>query len=218
MFGHLAPPGALLCEAFGDEQPGELFAEEVTPVRHAMARRRREFALGRTCARRALARLGFDAVPIPAGPKREPIWPEGSVGSITHCRGYCAAAVGLTETYMAIGIDAEPNMALLPGLLDKIALPGERDHVRQLGPRVAWDRLLFCIKESVYKVWYPITALWLAFEQVRVDIDADSGTFGVTLLVDGSMVAVAALQAARGRFAATDDLLFSLLTLPRTAL
>lgn len=53
-----------------------------------------EFVTGRACARRALARLGVEPVPVPSGDRGEPFWPDGIVGSITHCDEYraCAAA------------------------------------------------------------------------------------------------------------------------------
>jgi 4'-phosphopantetheinyl transferase EntD len=36
-------------------------------------------------------------------------------------------------------------------------------------PEVYWDRVLFCIKESTYKAWFPLTHRWLGFEDASVD-------------------------------------------------
>jgi 4'-phosphopantetheinyl transferase EntD len=49
-------------------------------------RRREEFLLGRCAARLALRKAGlrYD-LPVLRGSRREPCWPDGFVGSITHC-------------------------------------------------------------------------------------------------------------------------------------
>ena len=76
---------------------------------------------------------------------------------MTHCPSYCAAAVAPSDVYKSIGIDAEPNESLSSGMLERIASFSERTHVQTLSnklPNVAFDRLLFCIKESVYKAWF----------------------------------------------------------------
>jgi 4'-phosphopantetheinyl transferase EntD len=52
-------------------------------------------------------------------------------------------------------------------------------------PGTHWDRMLFSVKESVYKAWFPLTQRWLGFEHASVTIDPGKGTFTVRLLVDG---------------------------------
>ncbi len=63
----------------------------------AVPRRLSEFVAGRRCAARALepslARGATDIGMIGRRPDRSPIWPAGSVGSITHTGCYAAAAV-----------------------------------------------------------------------------------------------------------------------------
>ena len=84
-----------------------LWPEEAAAVQHAVEKRRREFAVGRMLARAALAAIGDPPSAIPTGNHREPVWPAGIVGSITHCAGYCAAAVARDAMVVALGIDAE---------------------------------------------------------------------------------------------------------------
>ena len=79
----------------------------------------------RTCARIALGRLGLPPAPLLSGPKREPLWPDGVVGSITHCDGYRAVAVARADQLASIGIDAEPHAELPAGILARIALPAD---------------------------------------------------------------------------------------------
>src|SRR5208283_6057556 len=87
--------------------PGTLDAREARFVRGASARRVADFATGRRCARSALLKLGLTPESILVGPYREPVWPEGIVGSITHCPGFYAAALAHRRDLRSIGIDAE---------------------------------------------------------------------------------------------------------------
>ncbi|WP_352542194.1 hypothetical protein [Mesorhizobium sp. M0018] len=53
----------------------------------ALPLRGAEFLAGRAMADAALQALGQLTTEIPIGPDRAPVWPKGSVGSITHARG-----------------------------------------------------------------------------------------------------------------------------------
>jgi 4'-phosphopantetheinyl transferase EntD len=83
----IVPKSAACAEAFGGSPGTGLFPEEITLVARATEKRRREFTAGRECARAALAGLGLAAVPILRGYRGAPQWPDGVVGSITHCPG-----------------------------------------------------------------------------------------------------------------------------------
>src|SRR5215831_15185692 len=98
---------ALSCGAFAlsTESPPPLFPEEEASIARAVPRRQLEFALGRWCARTALARLGKSNCPLPMEANRSPRWPEGFVGSITHCDGLVAAVVAPADRIEGIGLD-----------------------------------------------------------------------------------------------------------------
>ncbi|MEU2758298.1 MULTISPECIES: 4'-phosphopantetheinyl transferase family protein [Streptomyces] len=63
----------------------DLYPQEARIVERAVALRKREFATTRRCAREALARLGLPPVPILSDRHGAPRWPEGVLGSLTHC-------------------------------------------------------------------------------------------------------------------------------------
>jgi 4'-phosphopantetheinyl transferase EntD len=177
---------AACAESFGASRGTGLFPEEEALVARATERRRAEFATGRECAREALAALGLGKVPILRGYRGAPRWPAGIAGSITHCRGYCAAAVARTKDLAAIGLDVEPNAALPGGVLEMVTQPAERGRLRDLAaarPEISWDCLLFCAKEAVYKAWFPLTGRWLGFADADITINAADGTFHARLLV-----------------------------------
>lgn len=188
MIERLLPDQVVSVEAF-DDVPGEpVFAGEADLVATAVESRRREFVTARRCAREALAQLGHPPVAIRPGPKREPRWPAGIAGSITHCRGYRAAAVAPVEAVASLGIDAEPHDPLPGGVEETVALGAERAMLAALAashPGTHWDRLLFSAKESLYKVWYPLTGRWLGFDEARLTL-SPGGSFTACILTDGA--------------------------------
>ena len=97
-----------------------------------MEKRRREFVTARRCAREALASLGQAPGPIGVGPSREPQWPAGLVGSITHTRGFRAAAVAPQSVVASIGIDAEQNEPLPDGVEKFVSVEGELEMLAAL--------------------------------------------------------------------------------------
>ena len=103
--------------------------EEEPLIAKSVAKRRNEFITVRYCARLALEELGVPPVPILKGEKGEPCWPDGVVGSLTHCEGFRGAAVGRTDAARSVGIDAEPHDVLPKGVLDAISLPAERSEL-----------------------------------------------------------------------------------------
>jgi 4'-phosphopantetheinyl transferase EntD len=108
---------------------------------------------------------------------------------MTHCSGYRAAVVARSRTVRSVGIDAEPDAALPPAMLDLVLRSEERARLRTISeafPDRHWDRILFCAKEAVFKAWFPIARSWLDFLDVSVAVRAD-GTFRA--LVHASPVA-----------------------------
>ena len=205
-------------ESFGDDPTADLFPQERVFLARAAESRRREFATARACARAAMARLGQSAVALLPGRGGAPQWPNGVIGSITHCAGYRAAAVGLTRYVASMGVDAEPNEALPDhGMLGLIALDGERVRLGELAvrmPDVCWDRLLFSAKESVYKTWYPLARCWLGFESVDIVIDPHGSMFTARLLVEGPLVNGAPLTHLSGRWLSSQGLLVTAVVIP----
>ncbi|NUR63823.1 MAG: 4'-phosphopantetheinyl transferase superfamily protein [Catenulispora sp.] len=174
MLSSLLPAEVAVAETFDDPSDAVLFPEEEAAIARAVEKRRREYITARHCARLAMARLGLPPVAIGTGGNREPLWPAGVVGSMTHCDGYRAAAVARSVDVPGLGIDAEPHGALPTGVLDTIARPDEVPMLEALAaarPQVWWDRLLFSAKESVYKAWYPVAERWLGFEEASLDVE-----------------------------------------------
>jgi len=167
---HIVPPAVRVVEGEQPPQGVSLFPEESAIIRNAAEKRRRDFRAGRACARLALAALGVQGTAIPSGPRREPLWPPGIVGSITHCPGYVAAAVTLREHLLALGIDAEERGAAGNDLEPFICTPAELDRYRDL-EYPHWRTLVFSAKESLFKALYPLRHFELEFPDVEVALE-----------------------------------------------
>jgi 4'-phosphopantetheinyl transferase EntD len=216
MIQEILPACVLAVEARHDCPEDQIFPQERALVERAVEKRRREFATARLCAHAALRKLGGAAVPILAGERGEPLWPAGVVGSITHCEGYRACAVGHSGELVTIGIDAEPNEPLPDGLLADIARPEEGPILRELAaehPDTHWDRLLFSAKESVYKAWFPLAKRWLGFEDASLRIDPSAGTYEARLLVPGPSLSDGPLMGFSGHFAIGEGIIVTAIAL-----
>lgn len=209
-------PGAVVVTASDDDPAAVLAPAEEPAVARAVASRRAEFTTGRVCARTALARLGRPTDAVPVGERRAPCWPDGVVGAITHCAGFRAAAVAWRAQVRSLGLDAEPHGPLPDGVLDAVTDAGERAVLADLArthPDVAWDKVLFSAKESVYKAWFPLTHRWLGFEDARLT-PAPDGTFAASIRIEGAEVDGVVLTSFEGRWAVRDGLVVTAVAVP----
>jgi 4'-phosphopantetheinyl transferase EntD len=198
-----------------------LFPIERSVLDRAVEERAKEFKLGRFCARTALTQLEYAWLPIPVGPSREPIWPDGVAGSITHCNGYVAAAVAHTRAVYALGIDAELNLPLPEEVVASILTCEEIDAIGEL-PSVGiyWDRLFFSAKESVFKAWFPSQRSWLDFHECSIRVTPSSHSFEAQLLLPSRQDAPDELQIMHGKYIADERFIATAIVVPnaRTAI
>ncbi len=195
-----------------------LWPSEASLLGDVVEKRRWDFVAGRRCARLAMAELGHEPEPVMIGPRREPVWPDDLVGSITHTRGpdgrpYAAAVAAHRRACRGLGVDAEPDEALPAEIVDRILFDEERDWADSTTDVTYPGRLIFCAKEAAYKVWYPMTRRWLGFEDVRVEPvqvepDGGSGSFRVETRVGEPTRPLA------GRFRTNDGLILAAIEAP----
>lgn len=227
MIGELLPETVVVVEAYGDEgADAPLHPAEAAVVARAVDKRRREFTAVRFCARQAMRKLGVPPHPVLPGERGAPGWPAGLVGSMTHCAGYCAAALVRAGDLASVGVDAEVHGPLPGGVLSSVALPVEAERVARLArerPGVHWDRLLFSAKEAVYKAWFPLTGKWLDFMEADIELFAGPaegpgapvrGGFRAVLLVPGPRVGDRRLDHFDGRWSAEGALVGTAVAVP----
>lgn len=213
------PDGPAYSELYSDPPDLAPLPEEEPLIAKSVAKRRNEFVTVRHCARVALGELGLPPLPILKGDKGEPCWPDGVVGSLTHCTGFRGAVVGRATAVRSLGIDAEPHDELPNGVLGAISLPEERAEIpRALPPGLHWDRILFCAKEATYKAWFPLTKRWLGFEDAHITFEADgpeasTGDFESRILIDPEALSGPPLTVLRGRWSVGRGLVLTAIAL-----
>jgi 4'-phosphopantetheinyl transferase EntD len=211
-------PNETACVAVRGEIEAELFPAEAAQIHGAVEARVREFVTGRACARLALCKLHLPITPVLRGAAREPVWPTGVVGSITHCTGYRAAAAARQADMAAIGIDAEVHEALPKGVLEQVAVEEERRWLVTAPAGVHWDRVLFSAKESVFKAWFPLSGRWLGFDDAVVTFQPSMGTFHAVLLVPSPENLHFDLTGFTGRFLVRGGLVLTAIVVPAIGL
>lgn len=212
----LFPDGVAYREAAYDADDAWLAAAAATivlpPSLHgAVDKRRREFIAGRACARDAIRiiapELAEQAVSI--GNNREPLWPRGLVGALTHSHGFVAAAVGRAADYRGLGLDSERiiEAELAASVAEMVATPEELAAIERATrlPTAVALTLLFSAKESIFKCLYPLVGRYFDFLDAELQAaDVPSSTFAATLRVDLSPELRRGLPLP-GRFALRDD-------------
>ena len=126
-----------------------LWLPHYAQLQHAGRKRKAEHLAGRIAAVHALREFGFKNAP-PVGERRQPLWPAGLYGSISHCGAMALAVVSRQPT----GIDIEEILSAQAAeeLKDSIMTPAEYEllEVSDLPFSVALT-LAFSAKESAFK-------------------------------------------------------------------
>jgi 4'-phosphopantetheinyl transferase EntD len=178
--------------------------QEAEQVATAVPARRIEFAAGRHCARRALARLSIEGFVLRNGADRAPRWPVGVVGAITHTQrageGYCGVVVGRTDRVVTVGLDAEQAEPLATSLWPHVLTAGERRSLQTTAADTAGylARVIFSAKECFYKAQFALSRQFLRFHDVEISLDPGEPTFAATLTRDAPRGLP--LTSCRGRF------------------
>jgi 4'-phosphopantetheinyl transferase EntD len=172
IFQELLPAGIATAELSGDGDVALLHAGERKHLGAAVAKRASEFAAGRLCAHRALTQFGVADHVLGVGTDRRPQWPAALVGSITHTQGFSAAAVAERARFRGIGIDAESIGRVTRDVWGEVLLTEEQRWLERLESREQAHiaALIFSAKESFYKCQYELTAQWLDFHDVALDL------------------------------------------------
>lgn len=189
-----------------------LLAGEPELIEDAVAKRRREFVGGRNAARAALSGLGFAPAPILRRNARAPAWPQGAVGSITHCGDFVCAVAARSSDFMSLGIDAETAQRMEPALAQLVCREDEFAHFAELAAvdGIGWATIAFSAKEAVHKCLFPLLGSVPDFLDVSlrfaIDVSRRSGQFHVD---PGSSYTEPEARRLTGRWRATETMIIS---------
>lgn len=188
----------------------ELFPAETEAVTAAIEKRQWEFATGRSLARRAMSELDLPRQAVGRGEDREPLWPQGCTGSITHAEGMAIAAVAKAEVLSSLGIDLEGADRITADLFDKLFTAGEQRKLRTGDPRLGG--LMFSAKEAGYKATFPLAGRFIGFKEAEIDIDWAAGRFAFRYLGDHAPNRV--METGEGYFLFCERYVLSLFIIP----
>ena len=146
--------------------------------------RKSDSNLGRAATYKALRGLGFSQPPVvPKGERGMPLWPEGVVGSITHCENFSVAAVAKQTDYRCLGIDFQKFRSLKKPLSLRICTAREREWCSEAGEGAEDLAIsIFSAKESVFKAFFPLVRRYFGFHAVELSPTELPNTFRVVLL------------------------------------
>ena len=134
--------------------------------------RKEHYRSGRICAGEVLSKLGTIGQPVLRDPQtREPLWPEGISGAITHSGNWAAAAAGKTSDVLGIGIDLEDLERQVDSRISRhVCIPEEQKWLQECEEECLEQNLkiIFSAKESIFKAFFPYTRTYLHFHDARI--------------------------------------------------
>ncbi|MEI9884227.1 4'-phosphopantetheinyl transferase family protein [Atlantibacter hermannii] len=150
----------------------------------AVISRKAEHLAGRIAAVHALRHADGPAIPPGIGAHREPCWPSGFAGSITHA-GQLALAVAKPagESFASLGIDYQPLLSENDAqkLADGVLFDNEPARLAASPmPFATALSVVFSAKESLFKALFPAVQDWFGFHCARV-IDLCDGRITLEL-------------------------------------
>lgn len=140
----------------------------------SVKKRQAEFLFGRLAARRAMHALGVPPVDVPIGSHREPVWPHGLIGSVSHCAGLAAAVVLHGRSRRGVGIDMEPVVddqlrdTLRAMVLDATEWAWLERLATDSLPLNALLTIAFSAKESLFKAAFGAVGRFFGFDAARL--------------------------------------------------
>lgn len=147
-------------------------------------KRKKEFIAGRLCALNSLSILNkdFNLAP-PVGENREPLWPSGIVGAISHTKIQAAAIVSKNLSHLGIDIEAIIEPERFNKISTQFIAETERGIICDDPYR---GTIVFSAKESLFKALYPSVKTFFGFLDAQV-IEITRNSFTISLLREDSI-------------------------------
>jgi 4'-phosphopantetheinyl transferase EntD len=166
MIDEMPVPGILIGHrliAPGDELA--LLPEELAPLAGSVDKVRRASGAARIVARDLMTRFGATQQPVIKSASGAPLWPPRLMGSLAHSRQVAVAALARRGDFAGIGIDVEPAEPIDADLVRIVATATERNSIAE---DLLQCRVLFAVKEAVYKSVNPLDGVFLEHHDVEV--------------------------------------------------
>lgn len=135
-------------------------------------KRKAEFLAGRACVQKALNGLEVFKMPVLRQKDRSPHWPFSIIGSISHGAGYAAAISGRAGNgYFGVGLDLEDiSREIKTNITRHVLTPSEIERWTAGKGEVCDEvKIIFSIKEAIYKCFYPKGKIQLGFQDAEIE-------------------------------------------------
>lgn len=176
------PVGMFMCEFKTKYFEQALFSQMNIPLpselSNAVPKRKSEFLAGRHCVKqlaKAFKISNVDSIEVKVGRHREPIWPLGVKGSITHNTSTALCLMSNSSRVCSLGIDIENIVTeeLMGNITSQICCPQELMLlVSQWFDKCEAFTLIFSAKESIFKAFYPKVGNYFDFKEAALkDVD-----------------------------------------------
>ena len=155
-------------------------------ILNAAPRRQAEFFAGRLAVKYALTDLIGTAPPVGVGVNREPIWPNGVIGSISHSNGIAIVQIKKISNGTLVGIDIEHMIdferthQLKYDILTKNECMVFESKNIDISYYFTWA---FSAKEALFKALYSRVLRYMEFSESRI-VGFDLEQYRLELVVD----------------------------------
>lgn len=209
-FGATLPLNSLSEQNFANWFPVEIINVSLV--------RQQEFIAGRFCAVQAAKMAGFDLIKLPSAVTREPVWPEGIVGSITHSKQMAISCVSLSDDMSSVGIDAEELLESSLGIEVESTIADDTElTLLNKNEYQKGITILFSAKESLYKALFPLVRTFIDFKEVKlVALDTERESFELKLLSNNPKL-INFLGNYQGSFKQIGETIITLVSIPKLA-
>lgn len=180
-------------------------------IRQAVRNRKAEYLAGRYLSRILLQEKGL-APDLPSGHHRQPLWPPGWVGSITHTRDMAISCIAARSQLSLLGIDLEhwPGAQVTDEIAADIVARDEERLLLGPWPPAHALTLAFSAKESLFKAVYPTVGCYFDFNCIKlVDLDYVAKTFALRVATELSQE-IPSGKVVHGHFDISDQRLFTI--------
>lgn len=156
----------------------ELFGSEIEMSKGLVPKVKELFVMGRHAAHLGLKALNSKSIEVGRHESREPLWPQGFLGSIAHTTGLAVAVVAQKNHWRGLGVDVEKLDRSFRFEIDKkMANQQEQAWIRSEPEKIRERTLaLFSAKEATFKAFYPLEKVYLNF----LDVEFSATTQGFT--------------------------------------
>lgn len=177
---------------------------EISALGQVVDKRKAEFVAGRHAARGALRGIGLPDTDILIGTHRQPLPPREAVLTISHDQRLAMAVAAPAEKWLGVGVDIADADDLAENLIATIC--GKSDLCNlQSGESIAERaKLVFCLKEALFKAIFPQVGDWMDFSQSALSLDHGSASYQARFFgADGAELSLQGQW--HGRFARVGD-------------